>query len=48
MKSKIKIYKQARSGNYGVTLRQVERACTKVSNEIKRERSAGKLRPWRP
>jgi hypothetical protein len=48
MKSKIKIYKQGRSGNYGVTLRRVERVCAKVSTEIKRERNAGKFRPWRP
>jgi hypothetical protein len=48
MKPKIKIYKQRRSRDYGVILKQVERACAKVSTEIKRERSAGKLRPWRP
>jgi len=47
MKSKIKIYKQGRSRDYGVTLKQVERACAKVLTEIKRERRAGKLKPWR-
>jgi hypothetical protein len=48
MKQKIKVHKQGRSKDYGVTLKQVERACAKVSTEIKRECSAGKLRPWRP
>jgi hypothetical protein len=48
MKPKTKDRKQSKFGDYGVTLRQVERACAKVSTEIKRERSAGKLRPWRP
>jgi hypothetical protein len=47
MKSKIKVYKKSRSRDYGVTLRQVERVCAKVTNEIKRERTAGILRPWR-
>jgi hypothetical protein len=48
MKPKTKDRKQSKFGDYGVTLKQVERAYAKVSAEIKRERRAGKLRPWRP
>jgi hypothetical protein len=33
---------------YGVKLEQVERAHAKVMAEIKRERRAGKLKPWQP
>ena len=33
---------------YGVKPRQVERAHAKVMAEIKRERRAGKLKPWQP
>jgi len=33
---------------YGVTLKQVEAAHTKVLAKIKSERRAGKLQPWRP
>jgi hypothetical protein len=33
---------------YGVTPKQVERAHAKVVAAIKRERRAGKLKPWRP
>jgi len=33
---------------YGVTPEEVERAHKKVLAEIKRERRAGTLKPWRP
>jgi hypothetical protein len=47
MKSKIKVHKQGKPEEYGMTPKQVERAYVKISAEIKRERCAGKLRPWR-
>jgi hypothetical protein len=47
MKPKTKDRKQSKFGDYGVTLKQVERACAKVSAEINREGRAGKLKPWR-
>jgi len=33
---------------YGVTPKEVERAHAKVLAEVRRERAAGKLKPWRP